>query len=590
MRLAVARHVYRSYADLAGVWIGLVCEAVRALGQRTAVVFLFALAASAVAAGDTQSAKALVILILVVYAGGALIGASGDLLAARSTDRRYKGLLERYHARMISKDLAFYRDTHLGGFSNLLRQHLDGTINIVRILRGDVVPLFTTLVAPLVILVVVSWKLGAFLTGVVITLVGYVIWASSVAKRLRKQALVSYKKLNGEVTDQLENIVPLRASGLEADAVQRVVDIAEEEGKLFWRRHKLTSLLEFPRVLITGIGVTIGCLLILEASGRGEVAPVALTVITFTYMLQVTGMVAELPDLVHRLDEHIARVDSSLEILSSANETVVDQQSPLPLNIANGAIRFQDVSFDYRSGSQHVEVVKHLNLEIGGGEHVGLVGLNGAGKSTLIHLLMRFADVTRGQLLIDGTDIRQVSQHELRAAISYVPQDQVLLHRSIRENIGFYEPRAGDDQIVEAAMVAGAHEFICELEKGYESIVGDRGSRLSGGQRQRILLARAILKPSRIVIWDEATSALDGPSELAIQERLLRKLRSRTVIVISHRLTTVCGLDWIAVMENGQIVETGPHEELVILGGAYARLWKHQSGLERFNEDRDLLR
>jgi ATP-binding cassette subfamily B multidrug efflux pump len=228
-------------------------------------------------------------------------------------------------------------------------------------------------------------------------------------------------------------------------------------------------------------------------------------------------------------------------------------------------------------------VLHGISLRIAPGERVGLVGPSGAGKSTLVNLLLHFYDPAAGRILIDGQDIAGVTQESLRTHIAMVTQDTSLLHRSIRENIRYGRPQASEAQIIAAAKRAAAHEFIVGLEdwhsrRGYDAHVGERGVKLSGGQRQRIALARVILKDAPILILDEATSALDSEVEAAIQEQLDALMEGRTVIAIAHRLSTIARMDRLVVLDQGRIVESGSHTELLRRNGVYARLWRRQSG------------
>jgi len=228
-------------------------------------------------------------------------------------------------------------------------------------------------------------------------------------------------------------------------------------------------------------------------------------------------------------------------------------------------------------------VIDHLNLHIKAGEKVGIVGRSGAGKSTLVNLLLRFHDLKSGKIMIDGQDISQVTQDSLRASIGMVTQDTSLLHRSVRENIVYGNPSATDEQLLQACKQAEANEFIEELEdlkgnRGYMAQVGERGVKLSGGQRQRIAIARVLLKNAPILVLDEATSALDSEVEAAIQTSLNRLMEGKTVIAIAHRLSTIAAMDRLVIIDNGQIIEQGTHQELLNHGGIYAKLWQHQTG------------
>ncbi len=259
---------------------------------------------------------------------------------------------------------------------------------------------------------------------------------------------------------------------------------------------------------------------------------------------------------------------------------ITDAPGAATLRAPKGAVRFDNVSFHYGKGSG---VIEGLSLDIRPGEKIGLVGRSGAGKTTLVSLLLRFYDPESGRILIDGQDIAQVTQESLRASIGVVTQDTSLLHRSIRENIAYGRPGASEDEIRAAAERAAALGFIEELEDskgrtGFDAHVGERGVKLSGGQRQRIAIARIFLKDAPILILDEATSALDSEVEAAIQESLLGLMDGKTVIAIAHRLSTIAAMDRLIVLDNGQVVQQGRHDELVAAGGLYAELWARQSG------------
>lgn len=256
---------------------------------------------------------------------------------------------------------------------------------------------------------------------------------------------------------------------------------------------------------------------------------------------------------------------------------VKDVKKPQPLQVKKGAIAFNNMAFAHADSKDDV-LFTDLNLKIGAGKKIGLVGHSGSGKTTLTRLLLRFANIQGGSITIDGQDIAKVSQDDLRRSIAYVPQEPLLFHRSLRENIAYGKPDATDEEIFAAARKAHAAEFIEKLPNGYDTEVGERGVKLSGGQRQRIAIARAILKDAPILVLDEATSALDSESEKLIQAALWELMKGRTAIVIAHRLSTIQRMDEIVVLEDGKILEKGSHDTLLKKRGVYAELWAHQSG------------
>ena len=272
--------------------------------------------------------------------------------------------------------------------------------------------------------------------------------------------------------------------------------------------------------------------------------------------------------------EYVGNINDGVSLIVSPHE-VIDRDNVHPLKIHAGSIHFHGVDFSYVAGKH---VFQHLNIYVGPGEKVGLVGFSGSGKSSLLNLMLRLFEPQSGSILIDDQDIQSVSQESLRANIAMIPQDPMLFHRTLMENIRYGRLESNDKEVITAAKRAHAHEFIIETEEGYDSLVGERGVKLSGGQRQRIALARAILKDAPILLLDEATSALDSVTERHIQESLNYLMQNKTVMVIAHRLSTLAHLDRILVFHEGSIVEDGNHAELLSLEGHYARMWSMQAG------------
>ena len=279
------------------------------------------------------------------------------------------------------------------------------------------------------------------------------------------------------------------------------------------------------------------------------------------------------------LFENIGTVQDGMQMLSKEIK-VKDEDKAVDLEPSEGKIDFNSVQFAY---GDNPDIFQDLNLKIAAGEKIGLVGRSGAGKSTLVNLLLRFYDLQGGSIEIDGQDIGRVKQESLRAAVGMVTQDTSLLHRSVRDNILYGRDNATEEEMIEAAQKAEASDFIQELadihgNRVYDAIVGERGVNLSGGQRQRIAIARVMLKNAPILVLDEATSALDSEAEAAIQKSLNRLMDGKTVIAIAHRLSTIAAMDRLLVLDEGKIVESGTHQELIDFGGIYATLWAHQSG------------
>lgn len=317
-------------------------------------------------------------------------------------------------------------------------------------------------------------------------------------------------------------------------------------------------------------GITMLLCVILFSNGNILVSEIVFTMsVFFNVMGMISRIIGQIPDVVEKLGSAKKSYDELNVELS-----VRDVENAPDLMVSHGKIEFKNVWFKYK----RKWVLRDFNLTIKPGERVGLVGPSGAGKSTLVHLLMRFYDPTRGEILIDGQNIRNVTQDSLRRSIAFIPQEPTLFNRTIRENIEYGKPGASIRQIHDASRRAAAHDFIMGTEKKYDSMVGDRGIKLSGGQKQRIAIARAFLKNAPILVLDEATSALDSETEIAIQQSFDELARGRTTLAIAHRLSTLRNMDKIVVLNDGNVVEYGTHGQLLRRRGEYARLWKMQSG------------
>ncbi|WP_439497751.1 ABC transporter ATP-binding protein [Bosea sp. (in: a-proteobacteria)] len=382
----------------------------------------------------------------------------------------------------------------------------------------------------------------------------------------------------GRIVDSYTNILTVKLFA-RADAERSAV----RDSLSRWN----ASFLHLSR-LITGVSVilqTMNSMLVVATAwlslhlwSQGEMTPGAVAA-AIGLVLRLVQMSSWLIHLVRGVFENIGSVQESMETIAKPHD-LTDVPGAVPLTIGDGAIRFEDVRFNY---GRKTGLFEGLDLDIRPGEKIGLVGPSGAGKSTLVNLLLRLYPLEAGRILIDGQDIARVTQDSLRAQIGMVTQDNSLLHRSIGDNIAYGRMGASEEEIVEAARRASAHEFVTGLSdqdgrQGFESRVGERGVKLSGGQRQRIAIARVLLKDAPILILDEATSALDSEVEATIQEQLTALMEGKTVIAIAHRLSTIAALDRLIVLDNGRIVDQGSHAELVERGGLYARLWSRQSG------------
>ncbi len=381
-------------------------------------------------------------------------------------------------------------------------------------------------------------------------------------------------KVSGQLADTVSNNINLKLfNGYRRESAQykNLTGELYRLRRLGWNLGQTSETVQGALVLILEFGVMYGAVLLWK-QGRLTVGDFALLQ---AYLIQIFQQLWNFGRFVRRIYESVADANEMTEILQTPHE-VQDAPGADKLKVTNGLIEMRDVDFAYENSQP---VLKNFNLEIKQRERAALIGPSGGGKSTIVKLLLRFVDIQGGKILIDGQNIAKVTQESLRASIALVPQDPILFHRSLLENIRYGRPEASDEQVIAAAKLAHAHEFISKFKEGYDTYVGERGIKLSGGERQRVAIARAILKNAPILILDEATSSLDSESERYIQDALKNLMENKTVIVIAHRLSTIMQMDRIIVLENGKITEQGKHEELLkVEQGTYQKLWQIQAG------------
>jgi ATP-binding cassette subfamily B multidrug efflux pump len=398
-------------------------------------------------------------------------------------------------------------------------------------------------------------------------------------------------EVTGRVVDSYTNILTVKLFARARDEDAFVREAIDEHTGAYRRQLRMTSAWGVFMVFMAAalLVITSGLAIWLWSSGRVPVGTVAMAIPMAWQIGNLAGWVAQ---QIASIFDNVGQVQDGMRSIAVPRQ-MPDEPGALELPRAAGAVRFENLHFDYGRSPRRGGVLRGLDIDVAPGERVGLVGRSGAGKSTLVHLLLGFYRPEQGRILVDGSDIAGLTQESLRAQIGMVTQDTSLLHRSIRDNIRYGRPDASEAEIEDAARRAHATEFIEGLEDwhgrtAFDAHVGERGVKLSGGQRQRIALARVILKDAPILVLDEATSALDSEVEAAIQEQLDSLMEGRTVIAIAHRLSTICRMDRLIVLDRGRIVEEGTHEQLLASGGAYAALWRRQSGGFRIDLPRDM--
>jgi ATP-binding cassette subfamily B multidrug efflux pump len=484
------------------------------------------------------------------------------------------------HWHVIRQNWPFFQNDFAGRIANrvmqtapALRESTMMSIRAVWYIGAYGITAFT-------LMAMVDWRLGA---PTLLWFAGYVWFLIHFVPKLRELSRASSEMRSivmARVVDSYSNILTVKLFAKIADEDAFVRESVDDHQAAMTRHQAYTARIMFVLTLLNAallVG-TAGVGLWLWSHGVVNAGVVA-TALPLAW--QTTNAAGWVSWEVSSIFENVGVVQEGMQSIAVPHSGV-DRPDARPLEVSRGEVRFENLTFGY--GRKDVRpVIDNLTLEIRPGERVGLVGRSGAGKSTLVNLLLKFFDAEQGRIVIDGQDVAGVTQESLRAAIGMVTQDTSLLHRSIAANIRYGRPWASDDEIIAAAKKAQAHEFIVSLRDwrnraGYDAHVGERGVKLSGGQRQRVALARVVLKNAPILVLDEATSALDSEVELAIQDELLDLMEGKTVIAIAHRLSTIARMDRLIVLEQGRIVETGTHAELLRLGGHYEKLWRHQSG------------
>ncbi len=468
----------------------------------------------------------------------------------------------------------FHADSFSGSLVSQTNKFTSSYIRLIDSIVFQILPFICTLVFTFIILGV---RVPLFAIGLAV-LSGIFIWINAASygriRHLNEVESEANNKMSGHIADMIGNVLAVKSFSAEGRETKRFLSFnktaaAATENVL---QNSIKRDVGFGSVLV----VVMVFMLIFILVGQATLGiTIGTMVLMLSYSLTLFNQLWTVQQITRNYNRVYGDALPMAKVLQS-DITVEDARHPEKLRIKKGAIALKNITFTH-DGSKEA-LFKQFNLTVKPGERIGLVGHSGSGKTTLTKLLLRFADIDGGVISIDGQDIRAITQHDLRTSIAYVPQEPLLFHRSLKENIAYGKIDATDEEIRDAAEKAHALGFIEKLPKGFDTLVGERGVKLSGGQRQRVAIARAILKDAPILVLDEATSALDSESEKAIQAALRELMKGRTTIAIAHRLSTVQHMDRILVLDNGVIAEVGSHKDLLAQDGIYASLWKHQSG------------
>ncbi len=518
---------------------------------------------------------ALIIAYGLARVGGAGFGEIRDALFASVQQRAVRLLALRTFRHLHGVSLRFHLDRQTGGLSRVIDRGTQGMQSVLRLAVFNVVPTALELVmVTAIIWYMFDWRYAAITCSAVLAYVAFTGLLASQRGRYRRTMNDTDNDASTKALDSLLNYETVKYFNNEAHEATRYDSALARYERAAVRVQVSLNMLNLGQAAIIAVGLTVIMLLSAKGFEDGSMT-IGKFVLINTYLIQLYQPLNFLGMVYMTIKQGLVDMEQMFNLLRIDHE--ITDKPGAPALVATGEVRFDDVHFGYQPNR---EILKGVSFTIPAGRKLAIVGQTGAGKSTISRLLFRFYDVTGGRILIDGQDIRDVTQDSVRAAIGVVPQDTVLFNDTIRYNIGYGRPGASQEEIEQAARSAQVHDFVLRLPEGYDTRVGERGLKLSGGEKQRVAIARTILKNPRILILDEATSALDTRTEQDIQTALGAVASHRTTLVIAHRLSTVVDADEIIVLDDGRIAEQGSHAALLARGGLYARMWTMQAAEE----------
>lgn len=527
--------------------------------------------------GTLSNNYALVLAYLVSQLYGELIGWRINLYMIWTMETAaQRNLSKTIFYKLSNQTLDFHANRFGGSLVSQTNKFIGAFEKFWDTIIFQLVPSFVSIIVAVVVLSIVFWQYAIVLGLVAVTFIATVLIGSKKMYGFYTKEAQASTRNTGRLADVISNISAIKSYGNEKyESVQYNILLTD------WRKKSLKSMHGFLRVsskytsLIVALN-TLALTMTIWASSR-RVIPLGIAYLCITYTLNMSRQLWEMNSILKNYHRVMGDAYDMAQILETKN-SIVEEKNAKQLTSGNGTVDFVGATFSHNSGNKNI-LFENLNIHIGAGQKIGLVGRSGSGKTTLTKLLLRFMDIQGGKIMINGYDIKEVTLKSLRDAVAYVPQEPLLFHRTLSENISYGKLDATPEEIIAVAKKAHAHEFIIELSDGYDTLVGERGVKLSGGQRQRVAIARAMLKDAPILVLDEATSALDSESEALIQDALWKLMEGRTALVIAHRLSTIAHMDHIIVLEKGKILEEGSHSDLIqIKNGLYAKLWTQQSG------------
>jgi len=570
-----ARTVPDALEIKARVVLALACIVLAKVATVYAPIYLKE-AVDALAPTDTNAVIAIPLVLIVAYGAARFLGQAfaqfRDAIFAKVGVRAVRRSSATVLAHLHKLSLRFHLDRRTGALSRSIERGRNAIESLISVSLFNVLPT----ILEVVLVFVVLWKAFNIWFGIValVVVVVYVIFTGFVTEwrlKHRRESNALDNKANTRAIDSLLNYETVKTFGNEDLEVREYDRVMGQYELASVRTQSSLALMNVGQALIISLGLA--ALMAMAAAGKvaGNMTVGDFTLVNL-YMLQLSQPLNFFGFVYRNIKQSLVDIEKMFDLMDVAPE-IKDKPAAPALRVSGGEVRFENVTFAY---DPRRKILKNISFTVPAGKMTAFVGATGSGKSTIGRLLFRYYDIAGGSIKIDGQDIRDVQQADVRAAIGIVPQDTVLFNDTIRYNLSYAKPDAGDDEIARAAELAHIHDFIASLPDGYQTLVGERGLKLSGGEKQRVAIARVILKGAPILLFDEATSALDTHTEKEIQANLREVSTGRTTLVIAHRLSTIVDADQILVLHDGEIVERGTHAELLASGGSYASAWDKQ--------------